>query len=938
MSEHEIRFTLNGHDRHALVAARMRLLDVLRDEAGLSSLHGGCDQGACGSCTVLLDGAPVRSCLVLAPQIDGCSVSTLEAIRDTPIAAELREAFAAQHALQCGFCTPGLFVGAYALLASGAPVSRDDISALVEGHLCRCTGYAPVTGALQQVARNDRSPASPRVDRGRREPSTRPEIESLMNGDTRFISEIRRPGMLQATVLRSPHAAATFRIVDVEAARAMPGVVAILTGDDLKDVPPLPQVMPHPTLTSRTPNALAHGRVLYAGEPVCLVVATSVAAAEDARDRVVIEWREEASALDTETAGAGDAPRVHDDCQTNIAARFGQTIGDADAAFCESSCIVRGRFRLARLAAQALEPRAMIAEYAGGRLTVWLSSQSPHSARKVLSHQTGLPLDRIRVIASRAGGGFGFKNRYYPEYTAIAHAAIRLRTPVRWVEGRTESFTASYHAGEQVHDASLAVSADGRIRAVRDEFVYDQGAYTPLGVVVPWITSVSIPGPYRVPAYDVRGLAVFTNKTPASFYRGAGKPQATFVMERLLDLAADRLNLDRLEIRRRNLLTPAEFPHHTGLSDVDDQPIVYDSGDLPRCLQEVAARLEYDRFAGEQACARAAGRHIGFGVACYMEKSGLGPFEGATVEIDRDGEVRVASGISTQGQGHEQMLAQLCAERLCVAAERVRVTLGDTDAIAQGIGTYCARGAVMAGNAVAKAADLVRGRVLSAAANMLDLPATTLVLDPRGLAERGGRVVATLRDVASHVAEHPSRFGPDGELDQGLRATAFFRSEKPVFASGAYGVVVEVDPETGEVHIVRHCLVHDCGIALNPTAVEQQMTGGLLYGIGRALTEHFMYDDEGRAATESYSSYTLPRASDIPAPILARVETPSPLNPLGVKGVGEAGAIPVGAAVAAAVEHALAGAVHPCSLPIAPNRVAVPREVEPPVHAASTGG
>jgi CO/xanthine dehydrogenase Mo-binding subunit len=492
----------------------------------------------------------------------------------------------------------------------------------------------------------------------------------------------------------------------------------------------------------------------------------------------------------------------------------------------------------------------------------------------MLADQLGLPPEQIRVVAPDIGGGFGVKNRFYPEDTLVPLAAMRLGRPVQWIEGRGESFTATYQAREQAHQVTIGLARDGRILALHDDFVYDQGAYTPLGVVVPWVTSVSIPGPYRVPNYRVECTMALTNKTPSAPYRGAGKPQAAFVMERMLDLGAEALGIDRVEIRRRNLLRPEEFPYDTGATDLDETSVVYDSGQYEACLERALELVGHESMADDRARAERRGLRAGIGTACYVEMTGRGPFEGARVIVAPDGKVRVCCGLSAQGQSHETMLAQICADSLGVPFDDVTVSLGDTATIPRSIGTYAARVTVMAGNAVAMAAQKV-----------IDMAGT----------EEDGR--------------------SDGRP---LEATSYFECSRPVYAAGTYSVVVEVDPDTGLVRVVRHALVHDCGAPVNPRVVEGQIRGALTQGLGAALLEEVHYDEAGQLLTASLKDYALPGSLDFPALLVDHVKTPSPFNPLGVKGVGEGGTIPAAPAVAAAIEDALDGAVRVRRTPVHP--------------------
>jgi CO/xanthine dehydrogenase Mo-binding subunit len=499
---------------------------------------------------------------------------------------------------------------------------------------------------------------------------------------------------------------------------------------------------------------------------------------------------------------------------------------------------------------------------------------------------------------------------------------MRLGRAVKWVESRRESFLATYHGREQIHEATLGLDANGRIRAMRERLLYDQGAYVTLGIVVPHITTISVPGPYRVPNYQVECKCVYTHKAPSVPYRGAGKPQACFVMERMLDAAAAKLRIDPIEIRRRNLLQPEEFPYNTGLKDVDNTPVLYDSGNYPKCLEEVLDLIGHSSFEQEKRDAAATGRKLGIGISCFIEMTGRGPYESALVRVDPGGRVVLSVGISSQGQSHETTLAQVCAAGLEVEPSTVHVQLGDTSIISLSIGVYAARSAVMAGNAVAMATAAIREKAAKAAAAMLRVP-------PDAVEYSGGKVTElaephrtlALGEIAGALNSPALVFPFPPDIDPGLEVLSFYKSTKPAYSNGAYAMVVEVDAETGHVKIIRHALVHDCGNLINPAVVETQMTGGIAQGIGGALFEELLYDRDGRVLNASLDSYFLPRATEIPSLIQSHIVTPSPFNPLGVKGVGEGGTIPVAPALASAIENALGIGVQITHVPMTPPRV-----------------
>ncbi|HTU41946.1 MAG TPA: xanthine dehydrogenase family protein molybdopterin-binding subunit [Candidatus Aquilonibacter sp.] len=754
----------------------------------------------------------------------------------------------------------------------------------------------------------------------------RSEDTRLLSGGGRYVSNLHLPNMLHAALLRSPHASARLKGIRTAEARKLPGVVAVWAFSDLADLlKPIPQVAPHPCLRPRTPFPLVKEVVHHEGEPVAILAAETREACRDALRAIEVSYEPIPAVLDAESGLSGPA-RVHEDLPDNIAAQFGQQTGDFAAAVADCDCVITERFTTGRVSSQAMETRAVVARFepnaSTARLTVWTNTQSPHLTRALMSQQVGLPLHDIRVIAPDIGGGFGPKNRYYPEHTLVPLLAMRLGQPVKWVESRRESFTCSYHGREQIHEATLGLDADGRIRAIHDRILYDQGAYTTIGIVVPHITTVSVPGPYRVPNYQVECIAVYTNKAPSVPYRGAGRPQACFVMERLLDAAAAKLRIDPIEIRRRNLLQPQEFPYNTGLKDVENTQLIFDSGNYPECLQTLLDLIEYSSFEREKSDAALAGRKLGIGVSCFNTKTGRGPYECALVRVDPGGRIVLSTGLSSQGQSHETTLAQVCAQCLEVEPSTIHVQLGDTSVISMSIGVYAARSAVMAGNAVALACASIREKAVKAAAAILRV-------SPDALEYSGGKIreraephrSLTLGEVAGALTSPALVFPFPADTDPGLESLSFYKSTKTSTTNGVYAVVVEVDSETGHVKILRHALVHDCGILINPAVVEKQLAGGVAQGIGGALFEELHYDRNGRMLNAALESYLLPRATEVPTLKQAHVVTPSPFNPLGVKGTGEGGPIPVAAALATAIENALGISGRIIHMPMTPPRV-----------------
>jgi len=756
---------------------------------------------------------------------------------------------------------------------------------------------------------------------------TRNEDPALLTGRGLFVDDVRLPDVAHAAVLRSPHAHARLLSIDVRQARALRGVLAVYVHADLGTLgEPLPKLIPHPALVHhKTQYALARDRVRYAGEPVAFVVAESRYVAEDACDLIAVEYDPLPAVAGLEAAVAPGAPRVHDDVEGNVCAHYTQRVGDVDDAFARAPHRFRERFVIDRGAASPMETRGVAASWdpRAARLEVWDSTQAPIPIRNGLAQLFGLPEQHVRVIAPDVGGGFGPKvMMFYPEEILVPFAAMRLGRPVKWIEDRREHFVATNQERAQIHDAEIAVDGDGRILGVRTVFLHDAGAYIPYGLIVPIVASTTLPGPYRIPNYHCEFRAVFTNKTTVSPYRGAGRPQGVFVMERLLDRAARELGVDRTEIRRRNLIQPDEFPYDVGLIYQDNAPLRYDSGDYPRCLDRALELIDYAGWPARQRAARAEGRSLGCGVACYVEGTGIGPYEGARVTVEPSGQVFVATGVGTQGQGHLTAFAQIAADALGVSPRRVTVHTGDTGMFGWGTGTFASRGATVAGNAVALAAAAVREKTRLVAATLLEAPPEEIELGDGEVFVRGVPArAATLGEVAR--AANPLRFAMPREWEgPGLEAIRYFAPPQGAFSNGVHACVVEVDAETGALTVLRYVVVHDCGRVINPSILDGQIRGGVAQGLGGAFWEKLAYDDQAQPLSTTFMDYLLPTAAEVPPVEIAHVETPSPLNPLGVKGAGEAGVIPVIAVIAQAVEDALDPLrLHITEAPLSPNRL-----------------
>jgi carbon-monoxide dehydrogenase large subunit len=706
-------------------------------------------------------------------------------------------------------------------------------------------------------------------------------------------------------------------------------VIAVLTRDDvpsgplppfLWDTPPeklvaelQPELRPcHPPLFPEC--------VLYAGQAVAAVVAKSRYLAEDAAELVEVDYEPREPVATLERALALDAPVVHAGWSDNVAVRFAVAKGDAVAALADAALVVRERFAVQRQAPVPLEARGAVASFdpSSGELTLWSATQNSHPLRRAMSRVSGLPLERVRVIAPDVGGGFGGKGVLYPEDLLVGLFAIRLGCPVRWIEDRLEHMQSAIHAREQVHEIELGLGESGEIVALRDRIFVDTGAYNPLGLVIPYNTISHLMGAYRVPNFEATAEGVITTKVPTAPYRGAGRPEAIFAVERALDVAARRLDVDPVELRRRNLVRPEEMLYDTGILYRDGSPLVLDGGDYPAVLERAAELVGWSEVEREDG----QGRLLGRGAGVYVEGTGIGPYEGARVEVTSEGRVEVRTGACSQGQGHETVFAQVCGDALGVRPGSVDVVGGDTEGLEKGWGTVASRSAVVAGNAVAMASAQARRQVLELAAELLGLPAPEVdLVDGRVIALAKSAGELELREVAA-AAERKG---------EPILATAYYEPPTVTWSGGAHAAVVAVDVETGEVEVLRYVAVHDCGREINPLIVAGQVRGGIAQGLGSALYEEVHYDEDGQLLSVTLADYLLPTAEEVPPIVLESFETPSPLNPLGLRGVGEGGAIAPPAVIAGAVEDALAayGAIVRRT-PLTPQAVRALTTIAPP--------
>jgi carbon-monoxide dehydrogenase large subunit len=734
----------------------------------------------------------------------------------------------------------------------------------------------------------------------------RREDPRLITGAGAFIDDLRVPACLHAAMLRSPHAHARIRAIDVSAARKAPGVAGVYAAQDLGGAnAPLPIYAPHPALPVPCRlRPLATDVVRFVGEPLVAVVADDPYRAWDALDLIEVDYEPLPALVDLEAALAPRAPVLHAEIGSNVVAEWRQRVGDADAALRAADVVVRTRIHLARGTAHPLEPRGIVARWDGDELTVWGAIQLVHRHRTVLAGQFGMPEERVRVIAPPdVGGGFGTKAMYYPEYIVVAALARQLGQPLKWIETRREHTLVACGERDQIHDVEIAATREGRLLALRDDFVHDMGAYTISGLNLLQNAMIHSVGPYVIPNLDLRFRGVMTTTTPVGAYRGAGRPYGTAVIERALDALARELVLDPIELRRRNLIAAGSHPYVTGLTTAGRGPVNYDSGDYARCLALALEALDLPAARREQARRRAEGRYLGIGLVNYVEATATAPNESAIVRVTPDGGVVVVTGAAPQGQGHETMFSRLVGELLGIDPDAVDVRTGDTALVARGGGTFGSRTAAIGGSAALLAGRVVRDKARRIAAHLLEAAADDLAQERGTFSVRGlpSRTVTWAQVAAAAYAGTVPGEAP------GLEADHLFEVAQSSYANGTHAVVLEVDPDTGAVQILRWVVAHDCGHVLQPGIVDGQIHGGVVQGLPDALNVQLAYDEAGQRLTATLMDYALATAADAPRSFeLRHLESPTPLNPLGAKGAGEGGIMPVHPLIAQAIEDALA--------------------------------
>jgi carbon-monoxide dehydrogenase large subunit/6-hydroxypseudooxynicotine dehydrogenase subunit gamma len=740
-----------------------------------------------------------------------------------------------------------------------------------------------------------------------------------VTGRGRFAADVGFPHMLHMRVVRSGYAHGRITSIDSSEALALPGVVAVWTSADVADIPPIDfRLTRIEGLAPYRQPILAKERVRYVGEPVAAVFAADPYVAEDAADLVGVEIAELPVILD-----AAAAPGEFEDGRSTEPAVVEKSYGDFAAAFRDAHAVVDLDLSVGRHSGVPLETRGAVARYDTGRDVLELhgAAKVPHWNRDNIARMLARDPSTVHLYEGHVGGGFGIRGELYPEDVLVCVAALRLGRPVKWIEDRREHLIAANHSRQQRHKVRAAVDADGRILAIDDEFFHDQGGYVRThAATVPDLAAGMLPGPYRVGAYRARGHVRLTNKTPGGTYRAPGRFESTFVRERLMDAIAARVGIDRVEVRRRNLIAKAEMPYARPLATLGTE-IVLDSGDYAGLLDQSLAAIKWSELTGELARRRAGGELVGAGLGIFVEKSGLGPFDGVRMSVDAAGLVEVVTGAASIGQGVETVVAQICADALGVDYRRVRVVHGRTDRIAFGQGAFASRVTVMTGEATRLAAVEVRAKAIEVAAELLQQPADALdIVD--GKVVRKGTAAGpsmTLGEIAKAL-EPASKLR--GTRAPGLSAEGWFYTDHMNYPYGVHVAVVRVDRETGGVTIERYLMAYDIGRAVNPMLVEGQLAGGFAQGIGGALLEEFLYDERGEPLSVNFADYLMPTAREVPAfDVLITEDAPSPLNPLGLKGAGEGGINPVGAAIASAIDDAIGfpGAI--TRLPVTPQRL-----------------
>ncbi|MBM4763653.1 xanthine dehydrogenase family protein molybdopterin-binding subunit [Bacillus sp. B15-48] len=764
----------------------------------------------------------------------------------------------------------------------------------------------------------------------------RKEDYRLLTGKSQFVADMKLDRMVEAFVIRSTYAHARILNIDTAAAEEQQGVYAVITAKDIEGkVKPLPALsefsLPQslidfiqPEIKPCSEDLLAKEQVVYVGQPIAIVVADDRYTAEDAAALVTIQYEPLEPVTDPYEAMEESAPVIHPHLDNNVQAKFHLSVGDVEQGFSQADRVLEAKIRTPRVTANPLETRGVVSKFDTRleKLEVWSSTQVNYMVRTNLANLLSIDENRVRVVAPDMGGGFGAKCAVYPEEILIPYLSMVLERPVRWVEDRLEHLQSTRHARDQIHQVKVAFNNDGKIVGIQDEFVLDNGAYNPLLLTCPYNTAAHLRGLYKIEHYDITGLSILTNKAPNIAYRGAGRPEAVYVMDRLIDMIADELNLDPTDIMFKNIIRLEDMPYDQGMIYRDGAKVIYDSGDYPTLLKKALDMADYETLRKQQKQWREDGKFVGIGLSSYVEGTGIGPYEGAIVRLDETGKILVSTGSTPHGQSHETTFSQISADQLGVSPENITVRAGDTDVIPFGIGTFASRSAVTAGNAVHIASEKLRNKILDIAAILMEEEKEQLTIQNGEIFHIGTPdKKITFKDIVKAARPGPNSLVPQ-DAERLLEASHYFSPETVTYSSGIHVAIVEVDKETGFVEILKYIVVDDCGRVLNPMVVEGQIQGGVAQGIGAALYEEIVYNDNGQLLTGTFMDYLIPTSIEVPDVEIGEEPYLSTRNPMGVKGVGEGGTIGPPAAIANAVRDALKPLViKDIELPLSPNKV-----------------
>ena len=917
----KISLTVNDGAVTREVEPRRNLVDFLRHDLELTGSHVGCEHGVCGACTVRVDGAPVRGCLMLAVQADGCRVETIEGVAESGALAGLQRAFRAENALQCGFCTPGMLLTAQALLERDPHPDPVAIREAIGGNYCRCTGYHAIVQAIASAAsgRAETPPAAPADDDYIGRSVVRPQTARLVAGRGTYTDDVAVSRLLHAAFVRSPHAHARIVSIDTVEAAALPGVVAVVTGRDLvaRCEPWVGVLKNYAGMKSAPQYPLAVGKAVWQGEPAVAVVAESRALAEDGCARVRVVWEPLPPVVDAEGALAPGATVIHPELGDNLVLETRVKSGDVEQAFRAADAVYRDTFDTGRHTVVSLEPRVVLADYdpADETLTVYHSGQAPYMLHDILSRHLRIPEHRVRVINKDVGGSFGLKIHTYPDEIATCAIAVMLGRAVKFLADRVESFQTDIHSRDHRVTAEVAVRRDGTIVAMRLDDLAPVGPFSmyPRSSVVECGQVLrTTPGPYRFRDYEARGRVVFQNKTPMSQYRAVGHPVAALVMEAMVDRVARELGLDPVDVRRRNLLTAEMYPYTapTGL--------FFEKLSHEESLDAVLELSRYRALCDERDRLRARSVYRGLGLCVFIDLTvpgaqtyGTGGArissqDGTTIRLEPSGKLTVISSVTEQGQGTDTILAQVAAATVGVPIGDVRVVTGDTMVTPYGGGTWGSRGAGIGGEATIQSSKALKENILKVAAVVLETDA--LDLDVRGghvVDARTGESRLPLSELGRVAYFRPDQLPKDFQSELTVTRHYVPRHQPLAYTNGVQLSYVEVDVETGFVRLLGHWVAEDCGRIINPMLVDEQVRGGVAHGIGDALFEHCVYNDQGQLLTVTMMDYLVPMAAELPDIGVAHVETPTAYSEGGFKGAGEGGVAGAPGAVLNAVNDAL---------------------------------